>query len=146
MKKSLPVIVLLLLLCSPVFSQPPDLVETRKLAEQGEAGAQHALGSMYALGSGVPQDFAEAVKWYRLAAEHGDADAQYGLGFMYYMGTGVPEDGARAYLWFSMAATQGYEGASESRDKASALLNTDTRNSAQQLATRCFDSGFKQCE
>ena len=31
-------------------------------------------------GQGVPQDYAEAVKWYRLAAEQGNADAQYNLG------------------------------------------------------------------
>ena len=35
---------------------------------------------MYDNGEGVPQDYAEAVKWYRLAAEQGDARAQYNLG------------------------------------------------------------------
>ena len=29
---------------------------------------------MYAKGQGVPQDYAEALKWYRLAAAQGDAD------------------------------------------------------------------------
>ncbi len=65
---------------------------------------------------------------------------------MYASGEGVPQNYARAYLWFSMAAAQGVEAASEERDKASELLSVDARNSAQQLATRCFDSGFKQCE
>jgi hypothetical protein len=51
-----------------------------------------------------------------------------------------------AYLWFSMPAAQGHEGASEQRDAVSALLDVETRNSAQQLAMRCFDSGFKDCE
>ncbi len=40
----------------------------RPLAEQGDAGAQHTFGFMYANGQGVRQDYAEAVKWYRLAA------------------------------------------------------------------------------
>jgi hypothetical protein len=31
---------------------------------------------MYGTGTGVPQDYAEAVKWYRMAAEQGDAEAQ----------------------------------------------------------------------
>jgi len=41
----------------------------RPLAEQGDAAAQYNLGNMYVKGAGVPQDDAEAVKWYRLAAE-----------------------------------------------------------------------------
>ena len=46
-------------------------------------------------GQGVPQDYAEAVTWYRKAAEQGDADAQYNLGVMYAKGQGVPQDYAR---------------------------------------------------
>ena len=41
------------------------------IAEQGDAFAQFSLGIMYDNGEGVPQDYAEAVKWYRLAAEQG---------------------------------------------------------------------------
>ncbi len=55
------------------------------LAEQGEAFAQSNLGLMYERGQGVPQDYKEAVKWYRLAAEQGDAEAQFNLGIMYAM-------------------------------------------------------------
>ena len=47
----------------------------RPLAEQGNARAQFNLGLMYANGRGVPQDYAQAVKWYRLAADQGIADA-----------------------------------------------------------------------
>ena len=39
--------------------------------------AQAILGLMYDTGQGVPQDYAEAVKWYRLDAERGYASAQY---------------------------------------------------------------------
>ena len=49
------------------------LREWRPLATQGNAPAQFNLGLMYDHGYGVPQDDAEAVKWYRLAAEQGDA-------------------------------------------------------------------------
>ena len=51
--------------------------------------AQSILGVMYANGRGVPQDYAEAVKWYRLAADQGDAEAQHNLGVMYASGEGV---------------------------------------------------------
>ena len=32
----------------------------------------------------MPQDAAEAVKWFRLATEQGHASAQFSLGNMYY--------------------------------------------------------------
>jgi TPR repeat protein len=53
----------------------------------------------YAKGRGVPQDDAEAVKWYRKAAEQGDANAQYNLGQGYGDGQGVPQDHAEAVKW-----------------------------------------------
>ena len=108
MKKSLSVIALLLLFCSPVFSQTRDLDETRRLAEQGDADAQTNLGAMYDNGTGVPQNYSEAVKWYRLAAEQGIATAQYNLGAMYANGEGVPQNDAEAVKWYRLAAEQGY--------------------------------------
>jgi uncharacterized protein len=55
----------------------------------------------------VPQDYAEAVRWYRLAADQGNADAQAGLGYMYALGHGVPSDYVEAVRWFRLAADQG---------------------------------------
>ncbi|MCH7566103.1 MAG: sel1 repeat family protein, partial [Nitrospirae bacterium] len=55
------------------------LTEFRPLAQQGNAEAQNNLGVMYSKGRGVPQDDAEAVRWYRRAAEQGNAAAQFGL-------------------------------------------------------------------
>ena len=46
------------------------------LAEQGNAEAQFNLGNMYKRGDGVPQEFAEATRLYRLAAEQG-GDVRY---------------------------------------------------------------------
>ena len=37
-------------------------------AERGDVHAQFYLGRMYREGEGVPQDYAEAANWYRLAA------------------------------------------------------------------------------
>ena len=54
---------------------------------------------MYEFGEGVPENDAEAVKWYRKAADQGHAQAQYNLGVMYYNGDGVPENHVRAYVW-----------------------------------------------
>ena len=49
--------------------------DVRTCAEQGDARAQYNLGLMYARGDGVPEDDAEAVRWWRLAAEQGDVYA-----------------------------------------------------------------------
>ncbi len=83
----------------------------RLAAEQGYAGGQSALGSMYARGEGVPEDDEEAAWWYRLAAEQGYASAQYNLGLMYAEGEGVPEDDEEAVWWYYLAAEQGYASA-----------------------------------
>ena len=83
------------------------LKEWLPLAEQGNADAQFDLGFMYENGTGVLQDYAEAVKWYRLSAEQGNAEAQYSLGFMYSSGTGVIHDYAEALKWYRLAAEQG---------------------------------------
>ena len=67
-----------------------ELQKTR--AAQGEASAQSALGFKYVTGEGVPQDYTEALKWYRLAAAQGNAEAQFNLGVMHAKGEGVPQD------------------------------------------------------
>ena len=64
---------------------------------------------MYDNGRGVPQDDAEAVRWYRLAAEQGHAHAQNNLGVMYAAGLGVPHDYVSAHMWLNLAAATGDE-------------------------------------
>ena len=85
----------------------PDFDETKAAAEQGDAVAQNNLAVMYALGDGVPENDAEAVKWYRKAADQGHAKAQFNLGSMYENGDGVPENDAEAVKWYRRAAGQG---------------------------------------
>ena len=48
----------------------------RQFAERGNPSAQFYLGFMYANARGVPKNYAEALKWYRLAADQGVASAQ----------------------------------------------------------------------
>ena len=101
--------VLALTLIAPwVLGQDTDpTTEIRRQAEQGNASAQSYLGFMYETGEGVPQNGAEAVKWYRLAADQGDAVAQITLGLMYANGRGVLEDAPEAVKWLRLAADQG---------------------------------------
>ena len=77
---------------APVQAQTPEIDALRARAEAGDAEAQFNLGTVYADGEGVPQDDAEAARWFRLAADQGLGEAQNNLGFMYDTGRGVPQD------------------------------------------------------
>jgi TPR repeat protein len=45
-------------------------------AQQGNADAQYYLGLLYEFGHGVPQNHAEAAKWYRMSVQQGNEDAR----------------------------------------------------------------------
>lgn len=77
-------------------------------AEQNDAQAQDALGTLYRHGQGVAQDDAEAFKWYSKAAEQGYARARNNLGQMYFSGWGVEQNMEKAFQWFQIAAEQGF--------------------------------------
>ena len=86
--------------------QPLD--ELRALAEQGNAEAQFNLAYRYVAGRGVPQDGAEAVRWWRAAADQGHAGSRVAIAVMYSGGLlGVTQDEAEAVRWFRLAADQG---------------------------------------
>jgi Sel1 repeat len=91
--------------------EPPDPQVDRLIAsaEQGDAAAQLQLGMYYYNGVGRRQkpDYAEALKWFRLAADQGNADAQDRVGMMYYFGRSVPRDYAEAAHWYLLAAHAG---------------------------------------
>ena len=50
------------------------LEELRPLAEQGDAGAQIQVGTMYENSVGFPQDYVLAHMWFNIAATHLPAD------------------------------------------------------------------------
>ena len=75
------------------------------------ANAQFNLGCCYENGDGVAQDYAEALRFYKLAAEQGFTIAEYNLGCMYVNGYGVARDTAEAIRWFERAAAKGDEDA-----------------------------------
>ena len=114
--------------------------------DQGDAVAQNSLGAMYYNGKGVPQDFKEALKWYRLAAAQGNISAQLNLGSMYYEGEGVGESLVRAYMWFSIVATRGHSEAAKMRDAVSKQMTPQQIADAQAMALKCATSNYKQCD
>ena len=68
---------------APLQAQTPEIDALRARAEEGVASAQFSLGFRYNTGQGVPQDYVEAARWYRLAADQGYASAQANLGGIY---------------------------------------------------------------
>ena len=85
-------------------------------------------------GKVVPQDDAEAVRWYRLAADQGMAIAQAKLGIMYLYGKGVPQDYVTAHMWFNIAASRGEENVRKLRDIVVDIMTPDQIAEAQRLA------------
>lgn len=62
---------------------------------------------MFYNGVGVPQDYVQAISWYRKAAEQGDVVAEESLGYIYATGRGVAADRSEAIAWYRKAASQG---------------------------------------
>ena len=98
-------------------SEPPQAAQTpepsdplerlRWQAERGDAAAQSDLGFRYWSGQGVPLDYAEAARWYRLSANQGHAVGQYNLGVIYQYGQGVATNYAEAARLYRLSAEQG---------------------------------------
>lgn len=117
-------------------------------AEQGDAKAEYDLGHVYYYGQGAPQNYGEALRWFRKAADQGYAKADYGIGYMYYYGRGVPQDYTEALRWDRKGAEEGdaraqyvlgltyYEGKGVAQDYAEAArwyrLSADQGNAMAQ--------------
>lgn len=80
----------------------PDRLRAR--AEAGYPHAQLLLGHLYEAGRQVPQDVAEAARWYRRAADQGEPLAMVALGHLLRAGRGVPKDDSQALALFRKAA------------------------------------------
>ena len=95
---------------------------------------------MYGTGRGVPQDFVEAARWFRLAAEQGMAEAQASLGNMYARGEGVPQDDVLAYMWHNLAAAQGNEIAQDNKDIIEEDMTREQIAEAQRLSREWLEA------
>jgi uncharacterized protein len=114
----------------------------RPLAAEGNARAQSLLGLLYDRGlGGVPQDKAEALKWFHSAADLGDGQAQYNLGLSYAKGEAGEPDNVRSHMWFNLAAanlpvsdTSNRAAARKDRDVVAAKMSPGQIAEAQRLA------------
>ncbi len=81
--------------------------ESLWLAKLGHPGAQFIVGVMYHEGKEVPQDYKEAMNWYRKSAQQGYSLSQRRIGVLYDKGLGVPRDSKEAFHWYLKSADQG---------------------------------------
>lgn len=86
------------------------LESLQRLAAGGDPAAQFDVGVRYWTGDQVPQDYAQAVRWFSLAAEQGSVAAEAMLSNCYWAGRGVPPDPMRAYFWSLLAEAGGDQG------------------------------------
>jgi|SRR5579862_1266483 len=76
----------------------------RSAADKGHARAQDRVGSLYAAGRGVKQDYKEAQRWYQMAEKSGLPLSRYHLGLLEWQGSLGPRSLERAYAWCEKAA------------------------------------------
>jgi len=91
----------------PPANFSPELADTYRQAQSGDARAMVKLAEAYEKGEGVPIDLPQSVTWLTKAADAGDATAMYLLGRMYAGGIGVEQDYVDAFDWYKRAAANG---------------------------------------
>ena len=64
---------------------------------------------------------------------------------MYENGEGVAKNAMTAYVWYSLAAAKGFKLGQESVEKLKAKLTEVQIAEAGKLASRCKESGYKDC-
>jgi TPR repeat protein len=84
-----------------------DLKALQAKAEAGDPAALTSLGTAYAAGQGVPQDYSRAMQYFRRAADAKYAPALYNLGLIFESGRGAPRDPAAAFRSYLAAAEEG---------------------------------------
>ncbi|SKA74077.1 hypothetical protein SAMN02745130_01335 [Thiothrix eikelboomii] len=79
-------------------------------AQRGDMYAQLMLGALFEDGTdpAIPQNIAEAAKWYAKAAKQGYPKAQHNLALLYEDGRGVKQNYAEAAKWYAKAAKAGF--------------------------------------
>ena len=104
---------------------------------KGEPGGYARLGDLYASGTGVPRDDAEALRWYGEGARHGDPAALFRVGEVYQQGRGVEADPVEALGWYMVAQQQGYADAGERIAALSTQLDPEAVQD-RETARRCL--------
>ncbi|WP_446728892.1 hypothetical protein [Pseudoduganella sp. OTU4001] len=85
-------------------------------------------------GLGVDQDYAKAIKLYKLAAETEEAIAFFSFAHLFGNGKGVRQDLRLAYIYSQIAVRYGSKRAGEYRDALAGQLTAEVRKEADVFA------------
>lgn len=102
------------------------LEQLRQAASEGAAAAQYLLALRLERGTGLLQNYTEALQWFTAAARQGHRPAQQRLGHYYHSGLGGVQDRAAARHWLEQAAREGQEGTAtdwSAADRAQVLMD-----------------------
>ena len=152
--KHLPIILALLMtISSPVAAQDfakgsaaydsqdfaTALKEWKPLAAQGNVG----LINLYGLG--VPQNYKEAIRWFKLGAKQGNGFSQGHLAGLYLDGMGVLQNNLLAHMWYNISAVNGYDLGAHNRDAVASGMSHTGIEKAQAMAKKCMESDYTEC-
>ena len=87
------------------FSKANELLT--EAANAGDPAAMFSLATMYRDGRGVPNDDAEAFKWYQRAADAGDPTSAVVVADSFRLGKGVARDDKKSLSYYKAAAELG---------------------------------------
>jgi type II secretory pathway predicted ATPase ExeA len=140
---------------TPITTPSPDpSSQVLQAARSGDANAQLELGTAYATGRGVPEDFVTAYTWLTLAFANGNKQAEsliseltrrldsaeiarirWNIGEMYADGIGVPQDNVTAYMWQLLAEISGETRSRVARERLARSMTADQKSEAQARAS-----------
>lgn len=69
--------------------------------------SQYYVGTCYYAGTGIAQNYEEAVNWLLKAAKSGFPAAQYAMAVCYEYGRGVVANAESSIYWYRLAARAG---------------------------------------
>ena len=120
-------------------------------ADKGFAEAQYTLGNFYEDGTGVMQDYAEAMRWYRLAAAQGHRGRAEQYRPLLRRRAGRAEGQCQNADVVQRSPFPGFgakrrANALTFRDEFASGMTRQQIAQAEALAMRCRDSGFMACD
>ena len=140
---------------TPITTPSPNpSSQVLQAARSGDANAQLELGTAYATGRGVPEDFVTAYTWLTLAFANGNkqsktliseltrrldsaeiARIRWNIGEMYAEGIGVPQDNMTAYMWHLLAEISGETRSRLARERLARSMTADQKTEARARAS-----------
>ena len=86
-----------------------EVANAYRKAQAGDSNAMVTVGYAYHTGSGAPQDYGQAISWFRKSAAAGNDEGTRLVGQYYELGFGVRQDVNEAIVWYRKAAKLGNE-------------------------------------